>query len=101
LEVTTVTVHGKPTAIGSAGPFFREAQSKGISLSHVRITVRGDFSSDLAVSDEISYDVEIDGDASPDRLTALVRHVDETAAIPNSLRRGTAVRLGSVHGQSL
>ena len=135
MEVTTVTVHGKPTAIGNAGPFtlvvdrpadaggagvgfnggqllylavagcvsndlFREAESIGISLSHVRVPVRGDFSGDPAVSDEISYDVEIDGDASPEGLTALVRHVDEIAEIPNSLRRGTAVRLGSIHGQS-
>lgn len=131
-EVTTVTVHGKPAAIGSAGPFtlvvdrpadaggsgvgfnggqllylavagcvsndlFREAQADGITLSHVRVTVRGEFSGDPAVSDEISYDVEIVGDAPPQRLRTLVEHVDHIAEIPNSLRRGTSVRLGSIH----
>ena len=117
-EVTTVTVHGKPTAIGSAGPFtlvvdrppdaggagvgfnggqllylavagcisndlFREALAEGISLTHVRVTVRGDFSGDPAVSDEIGYEVDIDGDAAPERLSTLVEHVDEIAEIPN------------------
>jgi uncharacterized OsmC-like protein len=133
-QVTTVTVHGKPTAIGSAGPFtlvvdrpadaggggvgfnggqllylavagcisndlFREALAEGISLTHVRVTVRGDFSGEPAVSEEISYEVEIDGDAAPERLRTLVQHVDGIAEIPNSLRRGTPVRLGSIHAQ--
>ena len=96
-EVTTVTVHGKPTAIGSAGPF---TLVEGISLTHVRVTVRGDFSGDPAVSDEIGYEVDIDGDAAPERLRTLVEHVDEIAEIPNSLRRATPVRLGSVQIQS-
>lgn len=134
LEVTTVTVRGKPTAIGSAGPFtlvvdrpadaggggvgfnggqllylavagcisndlFREALAEGISLTHVRVTVRGDFSGDPAVSEEISYEVEIDGDAAPERLRTLVQHVDGIAEIPNSLRLGTPVRLSSIHVQ--
>jgi uncharacterized OsmC-like protein len=134
LEVTTITVHGKPTAIGSAGPFtlvvdrppevggggvgfnggqllylavagcisndlFREALAEGISLTHVQVTVRGDFSGDPAVSGEISYEVEIDGDAAPERLRRLVQHVDDIAEIPNSLRHGTAVRLDSIHAQ--
>jgi putative redox protein len=38
-------------------------------------------------------DVEVDGDASRDDLVALVAHVDAIAEIPNSLRRGTEVRL--------
>lgn len=127
-EVRTVTVPGKPTAIGNAGPFtlvvdrpvdaggaglgfnggqllylavagcvsndlFREARAEGIRLAHVQVTVRGDFAGDPAVSDEITYDVEVDGDASPERLRALVERVDEIAEIPNSLRNGTAVRL--------
>ena len=134
LEVTTVTVHGRPTAIGRAGPYtlvvdrpsdvggggigfnggqllylavagcisndlFREALVEDISLTHVQVTVRGDFSGDPAVSEEISYEVEIDGDATPERLRSLVRHVDEIAEIPNSLRRGTAVRLDSIHAR--
>src|SRR3954453_7173784 len=75
---------------------FREAEGFGVSLSRVKVTVRGDFGGDPAVSQEITYDVEIEGDAPPERLEELVAHVDRIAEIPNSLRLGTAVRLGSV-----
>lgn len=133
-EVSSVTVHGKPTAIGSAGPFtlvidrpveaggggvgfnggqllylavagcisndlFREALAEGISLSNVRVIVRGDFSGEPAVSEEVTYEVEIAGDATPERLRALVRHVDAIAEIPNSLRHGTPVHLGSIRAK--
>jgi putative redox protein len=74
---------------------FREASAEGISLRRVRVKVRGGFSGDPAVSDEIEYDVAIDGDASPDRLKALVEKVDRIAEIPDSLRGGTPVRLRS------
>src|SRR5579862_1356204 len=107
LEVTTVTVQGAPTAVGSAGPYTLVvdrpteaggggAVAEGISLSHVRVTVRGDFSGAPAVSETITYDVEIEGDAPRPQLDALVRRVDEIAEIPNSLRRGTDVNLGNV-----
>lgn len=52
---------------------FREARAEGVELSHVRVKVRGEFSGDPAVSDEIEYEVEIDGQASADRLKGLVR----------------------------
>ncbi len=72
---------------------FREAAAEGVTLSRVRVTARGDFSGDPAVSQEIEYEVEIDGDAPTDQLTALVEKVDRIAEIPNSLRGGTPVRL--------
>ncbi len=75
---------------------FREAQAKGISLTSVRIVARGEFSGNPAVSGGIEYDVEIRGRATGAQLEELVREVDAIAEIPNSLRRGTAVRLGSV-----
>jgi uncharacterized OsmC-like protein len=74
---------------------FREARTAGIEIERVRVVVRGDFSGDPAVSSDVSYDVELDGRASPGELRALVERVDEIAEIPNSLRHGTAVRLGS------
>lgn len=74
---------------------FREASAEGITLRRVRVNVRGEFSGDPAVSEEIEYEVEIDGDASAVRLQALVEKVDQIAEIPNSLRGGTPVRLGS------
>ena len=72
---------------------FREARVEGIELSSVRVKVGGDFVGEPAVSDEILYEVEVEGDAPQERLRVLVDHVDEIAEIPNSLRRGTRVRL--------
>ena len=63
------------------------------------MSVRGNFSGDPAVSEEITYEVEIDGDATPERLRKLVQHVDAIAEIPNSLRHGTRVRLSSIHAE--
>lgn len=73
---------------------FREARVAGIAIDRVRVAVRGDFTGDPAVSTEVEYDVEVEGDASEERLRELVGRVDEIAEIPNSLRRGTEVRLG-------
>ncbi len=74
----------------------REARASGIELSSVRVKVGGDFVGEPAVSDEIRHEVEVAGDAAEDRLRALVDPVDEIAEIPNSLRRGTPVRLAGV-----
>lgn len=75
---------------------FREARAAGLELDRVRIRVVGDFSGDPLISDDVEYHVEVAGDAPADRLRELTEHVDRIAEIPNSLRRGTAVRLGSV-----
>jgi uncharacterized OsmC-like protein len=72
---------------------FREAHASGVTLSQVRVRVRGDFTGDPAVSTEIAYEVEVEGDAPDERLQALVERVDQIAEIPNSLRAGTMVRL--------
>lgn len=79
---------------------FREARVLGIPIDRVLLLVGGDFSGDPAVSTDVVYDVELEGDATPDELRALIERVDAIAEIPNSLRRGTVVRLGNarVHG---
>lgn len=85
-------------AIGGcvSNDLFREATARGIRLTSVRVVVRGDFSGDPAVSEPVGYDVEIAGDATADQLQELVEHVDAIAEIPNSVRRGTEVRLERV-----
>ena len=59
----------------------------------MRVTVDGDFSGDPAVSDAITYDVELSGSGD---LDALVREVDRIAEIPNTLRQGAPVSLRSI-----
>jgi putative redox protein len=85
-------------AIGGciSNDLFREAAIRDIHLVTVRVVVHGDFSGDPAVSEPVSYDVELVGDASEAELEQLVAHVDAIAEIPNSVRRGTEVRLADV-----
>jgi putative redox protein len=84
-------------AIGGcvSNDLFREATARGIRLTTVRVVVRGDFSGEPAVSEDVSYEVEIAGDAPAEQLEELVWHVDAIAEIPNSVRRGTQVKLSS------
>jgi putative redox protein len=86
-------------AIGGciSNDLFREAVIRDIHLVTVRVVVHGDFSGDPAVSEPVSYDVELVGDASKAELEQLVAHVDAIAEIPNSVRRGTEVRLADVN----
>ncbi len=72
---------------------FREASRRGIELTRVVITADGEYSGQPAVSTGITYSVEIEGGAPEEDLQSVVRHVDEIAEIPNSLRKGTQVRL--------
>src|SRR4051794_37589965 len=71
---------------------YREAAARQITLRRVVVTVDGDFPRAGAPSTDIEYDVELDGDASSEALDALMRHVDEIAEIPASIRQGTAIR---------
>jgi uncharacterized OsmC-like protein len=72
---------------------YREAVERAITLTRVRVTVDADYVGEPSVSTPIEYDVEIVGDASDEALADLLSHVDAIAEIPNSLRRGTEVRL--------
>ena len=85
-------------AIGGcvSNDLFREASARGIRLATVRVLVRGDFSGQPLVSEEVFYEVELSGNASRQQLEDLVSHVDAIAEIPNSVRRGTPVKLSSV-----
>jgi uncharacterized OsmC-like protein len=74
---------------------FREAQAVGIALRRIRVRVAGAFAGEPAVSGEVRYEVDVDGEAPAEQLRALVKRVDAIAEIPNSLRRGTPVRLAN------
>jgi uncharacterized OsmC-like protein len=78
----------------------REARALGVRLTRVAITASGGFTGNPQVSAGIGYSVEVWGDAPAAALRELVARVDTIAEIPNSLRRGTAVRLSEarVHG---
>jgi organic hydroperoxide reductase OsmC/OhrA len=75
---------------------FREAAKRGLALTRVAVRVRGDYVGDPATATPIEFDIEVAGEAGEAALRELVAHVDAIAEIPNSLRRGTEVRLASV-----
>ena len=75
---------------------FREAIGRGIKLDQVVVRVVGDFVGDPAVSTEVTYEVELNGDADEEALRGVIDYVDRIAEIPNSLRSGTPVRLKRV-----
>lgn len=74
---------------------FREAAKRGIALSRVVVRADGGYGGEPAVSTGISYDVEIDGEATEAQLRELVDYVNSIAEIPNSLCSGTPVTLGA------
>ena len=71
---------------------YREAQGSGIELAGVRVRARGRFDAETWTSEGITYDVDIESDATSDELARLVALVDEVAEIPRALRAGTTVR---------
>jgi hypothetical protein len=63
-------------------------------LERVTVRVTADYDGEPAVSTPIEVAVEVEASASEEEIAELVAHVDRIAEIPNSLRRGTAVRIG-------
>lgn len=74
---------------------YREAATLGISLTRVAVAVDGDFPARGAASTPISVDVEVEGEATEERLAELLALVDEIAEIPNSIRGTTPVEIRS------
>ena len=72
---------------------YREAATLGIHLSRVAISVDGDFPARGKPSTPISVEVELDGDASAERLAELLAIVDGVAEIPNSIRPTTPIEI--------
>lgn len=72
---------------------FREAAQRGLALDRVAVRVTADYDGSPAVSTPIEVEVQVESDAPDAEIAELVAHVDRIAEIPNSLRRGTAVRV--------
>jgi uncharacterized OsmC-like protein len=82
-------------AIGGcySNDIFREAAKRGISVHSVQVTVSADWGGDPVRAQNITYAVKIQADAPQERIQELIRHTDQVAEIPNSLRSGTEVKL--------
>jgi organic hydroperoxide reductase OsmC/OhrA len=72
---------------------YREAASRGISLTDVALTVDGDFAGPGSPSGPVSVSLSVSGHASEQQLNDLIDEVDRIAEIPNSIRGTTPVTI--------
>lgn len=70
---------------------YREAAQLGIDVRGVRVRAGGGLDTDSWVSTGIEYWIELDSDAQPEDLDALLDLVEAVAEIPKALRVGTTV----------
>ncbi|GAA4156625.1 hypothetical protein GCM10022286_07140 [Gryllotalpicola daejeonensis] len=70
---------------------YREAGPLGVAVRGVRVRASGGFDAQWR-STGIRYVVELDADASPDAVSALLQRVDEIAEIPQAVRAGAVVQ---------
>jgi uncharacterized OsmC-like protein len=72
---------------------YREAARAGIKVNRVEVEVSGDFEAEGKPASNIVYRVNVDADASPERIQELIRDTDSVTEIQNTLRVGTPVQL--------
>jgi uncharacterized OsmC-like protein len=82
-------------AIGAchSNDIFREAAKRDIRVKNVQITVNADWAGEPVRAQNVSFSVVVEADASENEILDLIRHTDDVAEIPNSLRLRTEVRL--------
>jgi OsmC-like protein len=71
---------------------FREGRDRGLDLSGVRVSARGEFDDRTWQSTGVTYALEVDSRAGDDEVAALVARVDEVAEVPRALRAGMTVQ---------
>ena len=72
---------------------YREARTRGIDLSSVKVSVDGDFPARGKPSTPIEVSLVVAGAAPEQELSELVDEVDRIAEIPNSIRATTPVTI--------
>jgi hypothetical protein len=70
---------------------FREARGRGLTVTGVRVSARGEFDPETWQSTGVTYSVDLDSPAGSDDVAELLSHVDAVAEIPRALRAGMTV----------
>ena len=78
----------------------RAARARGIEVDELRVSADGGFEGDPLASTGITYEVDLAADAPDEVLRALVAECEAKAAIPYTLREGTAVEASSISVRS-
>ncbi len=72
---------------------YREAAKRDIDVKGVEVAVGGDWGGEPVRAQNVSFSVRVEAAASREEISDLIRHTDEVAEIPNSLRYGTPIAL--------
>lgn len=72
---------------------YREAARRDVELTHVEVTVEGDFAAPGQPARAVSYRARVWAKAPREEIEALMAHTDTVAEIHNTLRQATAVTL--------
>ena len=90
-------------AIGACycNDLFREGAKQGISVKSVSVDVEADWGGEPVRAQNVRLSARVEADASEAAIRELMQHTDRVAEIPNSLRLGTPVELGSLQAVSV
>jgi organic hydroperoxide reductase OsmC/OhrA len=72
---------------------YREAAQRGIEITGVDVTVRGEFGAAGEPARDIEYRATVRSPASAGDIRQLIAHTDTVAEVHNTLRHGTDVSL--------
>lgn len=75
---------------------FREAQTLGIAVNDLEVSVHGEFDGRGEAARNIRFDVRISADATAGQIKELLTVTDGVAEIQNTLRAGVPVKLGNI-----
>lgn len=104
-----LTLPLKPTGYGSAvnggellllalatcfcNDIYREAAKMDIQVSAVEVIVTGEFGAEGEAGTNFQYKANVNADATPERIKALIEHTDSVSEIHNTLRKGVRIVL--------
>lgn len=99
----------KPTGLGSAvnggellllslaicfcNDIYREAAKMNIAVSNVEVVVTGEFDAEGEAGSNFQYKANVEADATPEQIKALIEHTDKVAEIQNTLRKGVGISI--------
>jgi uncharacterized OsmC-like protein len=73
---------------------YREAAKRNVEVKSVQVSVEGDWGGEPVRAQDVSFSVKVEASATKEEISDLIKHTDNVAEIPNSLRFGTQVSLG-------
>jgi uncharacterized OsmC-like protein len=72
---------------------YREAAKRNIIVKNVEVTATADFGAEGEAGSNFRYRADVNADASPEEIKALIAHTDRVAEIHNTLRKGIAISI--------